>query len=204
MKIFQWMRWLGFGAVVGLAGMAGAADEPLKECPQCRGTGSGVCRAGCEHGLRVCPGKCLKASVGKWEHLKVEGHGPNELWQKFTTAKGYRAWNQSHLGEVVEMRNGDAVLVGKCPVCGGTTKIKCSVCAGEGQVKCLLCNGTGQVAQSVQPAVQPGEFALKDGRVLRGKITMQRGEMLQIRTEEGKTVTINRSELADPKAARFR
>jgi hypothetical protein len=134
----------------------------------------------------------------------VEGHDPGELWQKFTTAKGYRAWNQNHLGEVVEMRDGDAFLVGKCQVCGGTTKIKCSVCEGAGQVKCQLCSGTGRVAQSVQPAVQPGEFPLKDGRVLRGKITMQRREMLQIRTEDGKTVTINRNELVDPQSARFR
>jgi hypothetical protein len=204
MKFFRWMCLIGAGAAWGLAVTAGAADEPMKECPQCRGTASSPCRAGCDHGQRICPGKCLKASVGKWEHLKVEGHHPSELWQSFKTAKGSRAWNQSHLGEVVEMRDGDAVLVGKCPVCGGTTKIKCSACTGAGQVKCLLCDGSGQVAQSVQPVALPGEFPLKDGRVLRGKITLQRGEMLQIRTEDGKTVTIKRSDLADPKAARFR
>lgn len=198
------MRRVVFGIVLGLAASTGGADEPMKECPQCHGAGSGSCQARCDHGQRICPGKCLKASVGKWEHMQVEGHAPSELWQKFKTAKGYRAWNQNHLGEVVEVRDGDAFLMGKCPVCGGTTKVKCGACDGTGLTKCRLCNGSGQVAQSVQPAVPPGEFPLKDGRVLRGKITMQRGEMLQIRTEEGKTVMINRNELVDPKAARFR
>lgn len=197
-------RWIGFWMVLLFAAWGRAADEPMKECPQCRGAGTGVCRSGCDHGARRCPGKCLKASVGKWEHLKVEGHDPSELWQKFPTATGYRAWNQSHLGEVVEVRNGDAFLMGKCPVCGGTTKVKCTICDGTGAVKCPLCAGSGQVAQSVQPPVVPGEFALKDGRVLRGRITLQRGEMLQIRTEDGKTVTIRRDELADPKAGHFR
>lgn len=198
------MRWVLLGILLSFAGSAVAADEPMKECPQCHGTGAGACPSGCDKGQRLCPGKCLKASVGRWERMNVPGHAPTELWQRFTTAKGYRAWNQSHLGEVVEMRDGDAVLVGKCPVCAGTTRVKCATCDGTGQANCALCKGAGQVLQSVQPVVMPGEFPLKDGRVLRGKISMQRGEMLQIRTEDGKTVTINRNELVDPNAARFR
>jgi hypothetical protein len=71
-------------------------------------------------------------------------------------------------------------------------------------VKCLLCAGTGQVGQSVQRTVSADEIALKDGRVLRGKTTLQRGETLQVRLEEGKTVTLSRGELLDPKAVRFR
>jgi hypothetical protein len=204
MEISRWLRWIGVGVLLGCATTIWAADEPMKECPQCHGAGSSACRAGCDHGSRLCPGKCLKPSVGKWEHMQVEGHPPTDLWQKFEGARSGRAWNQTHYGDVIEIRDGAPVLVGKCPVCGGTTKVKCSVCDGTGQVKCLLCAGSGQVAESVQPAVLPGEFVLKDGRTLRGKITLQRGEMLQIRTEDGKTVTIKRADLADPKAARFR
>lgn len=209
MSISIWARsvrfWLGLGTGWVLGGVTYAADEPTKECPQCHGAGLGACRAGCDQGFRVCPGKCLKLSVGRWEHLTVAGHAPSELWQKFPKkGGGYTAWNNSHVGEVVEIRDGQPVLAGKCPVCRGAAKVECSVCSGSGRVKCLLCAGTGQVALAVQPVVLPGEFLLKDGRVLRGKITLQRGEMLQIRTEDGKTVTIKRGDLADPKAARFR
>jgi hypothetical protein len=197
--------WFGLGLWLAFAGRAWAVDEPTKECPQCQGTGQRACQAACDKGLRNCPGKCLKLSVGRWEHLKVEGHAPTELWQKFPKKKGgYSAWNQNHVGEVVEIRDGEPVLAGKCPVCGGAAKIKCSACEGTGQAKCLLCAGTGQVAVSVQPVTLPGEYLLKDGRLLKGKITMQRGEVLMIRTEDGKIHTVQRSELVDPKAGRLR
>src|SRR4051794_6625242 len=113
MKTSQWIGLLVLMLAVGCLGAAGAEEEPMKECPQCHGAGSTACRSGCDHGMRVCPGKCLKPSVGKWEHLKVEGHDPSELWQTFKTARGTRSWNQHHLGEVIEMHDGDAFNVGK-------------------------------------------------------------------------------------------
>jgi len=197
---------LGFGLALGglSAGQLFSAAEPTKECPQCRGSGLQACATKCKEGMRDCPGKCLKLSVGKWEHLTVAGHAPTELWQKFPMKGGYQAWNHTHVGEVVEIRDGVPTLAGKCPVCKGAAKVPCTECDGSGQAKCALCDGAGQVALSVERPVVPGEFPLKDGRVLKGKVMMQRGEILQIKTDDGKTHTIKRSDLVDPKAGQFR
>src|SRR4051812_24957315 len=55
----------------------------MKQCFQCNGKGVFACAApGCKSGVVDCPGPCLKLSQGKWEHMQVEGHSPNDLWQR--------------------------------------------------------------------------------------------------------------------------
>src|SRR4051812_21121601 len=78
---------------------ASAAAEPTRPCFQCNATGKMKCSVpGCKNGEADCPGPCLKLSKGSWVHLQVDGHDPNELWQKFYKAGGehYTAWNQNH------------------------------------------------------------------------------------------------------------
>ncbi|MDB6093631.1 MAG: hypothetical protein JWM32_1193 [Verrucomicrobia bacterium] len=193
----SWLRFFLGCVASGFFGLAArAADEVMKECPQCRGSGIVTCKAGCVHGVRDCPGPCLKLTSGTWIHMPVAGHPDSDWWQKFYMEDGrYQAWNQHHLGEVVEMRNGTPTIAGRCAMCKGTTKVPCPGCAGKGEVECPLCRGLGQVATTVHA---PDEIPLKDGRVLRGKIVAQRGEMIQIRTEDGKTQAIRASDLANP------
>ena len=95
-----------------------------KVCFECRGQGTVACLVpGCTNGEVDCPGPCLKLSKGAWIHMTVAGHDPSELWQKFPNMNGqggYQAWNQTHVGEVIVYKNGVAVNIGKCKVCGGT------------------------------------------------------------------------------------
>jgi hypothetical protein len=100
-----------------------------KVCVACGGAGTVPCRArDCSGGKLECPGPCLKLSRGEWVHLNVAGHDPNELWQRFPTGNGkYAAWSQGHVGEVIEVQNGQPVNIGRCKICGGTGKVECTV-----------------------------------------------------------------------------
>ena len=124
---------------------APAATEPTKTCFQCGGAGQTGCPdPKCKKGQVICPGKCMKLSVGLWEHMNVPGHPPTELWQKFrygANGGGSVAWTQGHVGDVIEMKNGMPVNIGKCPVCGGKTVIKCPTGKGTATVACNLCAG---------------------------------------------------------------
>src|SRR5881396_3369879 len=80
-----------------------APDEDHQQCFACDGRGTtAVCfAAGCKSGDVECPGPCLKLTRGKWEHMQVAGHDPNDLWQKFPDGPGRTvAWSQGHVGEV--------------------------------------------------------------------------------------------------------
>jgi hypothetical protein len=165
--------------------------EELKTCFNCDGTGKVGCPNG-KDGDMDCPGPCLKLSKGKWEHLEVDGHLPTDLWQKFTKADGsWSAWNQNHVGDVIEYQNGNPVDIGKCKICGGTGKVKCTICAGSGKITCPICDGQRVVPKSWtafdNPKVKnrPGHFKLKDGRTLVGKKMMVLGNSVTIRTETG-------------------
>jgi hypothetical protein len=120
------------------------ATVAMKTCSRCNGAGKTACGLrDCKDGLGECPGECLKKTKGVWEHLKVAGHGDDELWQKIY-AKDGRHWsaiNQSHCGEVVVIGETKVTSGGTCPQCGGSTTVKCSNCGGTGEMVCTACNG---------------------------------------------------------------
>jgi hypothetical protein len=165
--------------------------EKTKPCFQCNGTGKMKCPVpSCKGGQADCPGHCLKLSQGTWIHMDVDGHPPTDLWQRFPKAGGgWQAWNQNHVGEVIQIQNGNPVNVGKCPICGGTTKAKCPACNGTGEVVCSLCDGKKAVPESWSafdnPKMKnrPSRFTLKDGRIVLGRKVMVMGSEATIRTE---------------------
>jgi len=197
---------------------ASNAGAPLVKCARCRGTGFIPCsNPKCKDGLVDCSGPCLKLSVGRWEHMKVSGHDPSELWQKFRNKKGsgWQAWNQHHVGEVVEYQNGVATIAGKCKVCGGTGKEACATCHKEGKLTCPVCHGKGEIPNAVttlapaaakakipasvippaEAAGTPEVFRLRNGRRIEGKIIIRDTDKLIIRTNDGKSVEVPKSSI---------
>jgi hypothetical protein len=169
------------------------AEEKAQRCFQCNGTGKSRCSVpSCAGGQANCPAPCLKPNDGTWVHMNVAGHPPTDLWKKFPTRNGsYQAWNQNHAGELVQMKNGEPVNVGKCPTCGGSTKVQCSTCKGTGQITCPICDGKklipGSWSAFDNPKLKdrPTRFTLKDGRVIVGRKTSALGSSITIKTEKG-------------------
>lgn len=185
-----------------------AQPEATKTCFRCGGSGKGPCAAaGCKDGKVECSGPCLRLTKGKWVHLEVAGHPPSDLWQKFTQSNGtYQAWSHKHVGEVIQMQNGKAVHAGQCRICGGTTRVKCPVCQGTGQGACDLCAGKKVVPASwtefnnPKLKVKPAMLQMKDGRTVVGKIQMRLGGKVTVKTEDGKQVELNASEIVSEKS----
>src|SRR5712671_910926 len=125
-------------------------EEKTQPCFQCKGSGKAKCAVlSCKDGQVNCPAPCMKPDDGTWVHMEVAGHPPTDLWKQFPKrGGGSTGWNQHHAGEVVQIQNGVPVNIGKCTVCGGTTKVQCSVCKGAGQVTCPICDGKKVVPQS--------------------------------------------------------
>ena len=183
-----------------------AANPPagMKRCFQCNGAGKMRCPArGCVGGTVECPNTCLKLTRGVWAPLP--GYPPDQLFQKFPAGKGgYQAWSQSHIGQVIKIQNGQAVNLGVCTLCAGSTRIKCSQCGGTGIATCSLCKGKFFIPEDWTPLRNPTlapsdslkEIKFKDGRTIMGKIQMRSGSTVIIRTEEGQ-MKIDASELAE-------
>lgn len=190
-----------------LHAMQGVAAEPAAsvawvDCPTCKGTGVAACpNAECVKGKALCPAPCLKKERGEWVHLKVAGHADSELWQKFRSSPtSYEAWNQSHLGERIELVNGKFTNTGKCPVCKGTTRVECSICHGD--PTCKRCKGAGQLpASEAAPARAAGSglsiFRTKDGDVYEGTVMARNAAFVMIKTAEGKTVKLATKNLVE-------
>jgi hypothetical protein len=178
-----------------------------KVCFACKGEGTVPCRVpGCRDGQVDCPRPCLKLSRGVWTHMAVAGHDPSELWITFTTAAGgTMSWNQNHVGEVIQIQNGNPLNVGKCKVCGGTTKVTCSVCKGTGKVPCPICNGKKfiPVAWTLTDNPwfnrQPDVIRLADGQVLLGRVASSVGDDRTIVTRDKKILHVKASDIL-PKA----
>jgi hypothetical protein len=180
-----------------------------KDCFACKGEGIVACRApGCAEGKVDCPQPCLKLSRGAWIHMNVAGHDPSELWQKFPDRDGrggYYAFSQNHLGEIVEYQGNRAVSIGKCQVCGGTTKVMCNACKGSGKQTCPICGGKKFIPVAWNPTnnpwfdSQPDVIRLADGRVLLGRVAATVGDDLTIVTRDKKILHVKTSEVL-PKA----
>lgn len=155
----------------------------------------------CRDGFVECPGKCLKLTQGTWVHMDVPGHPATDIWQKFQLpGGGWRAYNQNHVGHVIELRGDDWVDTGPCPICNGTGKVECPKCKGTGEITCSLCEGKGVVPESWtafdNPKLKnrPGQIALKGGKVLFGKKVFVFGNRTTIQTENG-NVEVNTSDI---------
>jgi hypothetical protein len=209
MKINSFIKFFAVAFLLASAALAVPTNSPpaavtgkTKPCFQCKATGISPCLVfGCKDGQVDCPGPCLKLSKGVWQHEDVAGHAPTDLWQRFPRADGtWHMWNQNHVGDVIQMQNGEPVNIGKCKICGGSGHVKCSVCNGTGKVVCPICDGKKVVPDSWtafdNPRLKdrPTHFKLKDGRVIIGRVKMTLGTTLTIRTETG-SVDIETSDI---------
>jgi hypothetical protein len=138
--------------------------------------------------------------------MAVAGHDPSELWITFTKADGgTMSWNQNHVGEVIQMQNGNPVNIGKCKICGGTTKGTCSVCKGTGKVTCPICNGKKFIPVAWTPTdnpwfnSQPDVIRLADGQVVLGRVAASSGEERTIVTRDKKILHVKAPDIL-PKA----
>jgi hypothetical protein len=150
-----------------------------------------------------CPGPCLKLSKGLWKHTDIHGKLSDVLWQEFTSADGRwtMAWSEHHLGEVIVMQDGKPANIGKCKICGGTTKVTCPVCKGTGKETCPICQGKKFI-----PAAwtltdnpwfnrQPDVIRLADGQVLLGRVAAAVGDDRTIITRDKKTLHVKASDI---------
>lgn len=201
------MRFIASICFVFLIGVASGfaqdkAPESTKACFACAGTGETRCKVvGCRDGEVDCPAPCLKISRGNWIHKNVPGHDPKELWQEFRGRTSRKAWSQGHLGQVIQMQNGEPVNIGPCKTCGGTTRVKCGICRGTGETSCEICDGEKIVpaawTEFDNPKMKnpPKDIRLKDGRVIRGRIISSLGDTKVIKTAEGKRIEVKRADM---------
>jgi hypothetical protein len=175
-----------------------------KVCFECNGAGTVPCRApGCVNGKVDCPGPCLKLSKGLWKHTDIHGKLSDVLWQEFTSADGRwtMAWSEHHLGEVIVMQDGKPTNIGKCKICGGTTKVPCPVCKGTGKETCPICKGKKFIPVAWTPTdnpwfnSQPDVIRLADGRVLLGRVAAAVGDDRTIITRDKKTLHVKASDI---------
>lgn len=191
------------------------AGHHYVKCSRCQGEGRMKCPArGCVDGMVDCPGPCLKLSVGIWER-NIRGLPPGILGRKFPYAdgNGYYAWSEHHLGQVIEMVNGEPKNMGACKICGGKGKVTCGTCNGAGTVVCNVCGGRKMIlamnSGASAPAMMPagayvttertegggGIIKLKNGKTIHGKIVIMDAENAVIRTSDGKTVEVPASDV---------
>ncbi len=175
-----------------------------KVCFACKGTGLVKCVApGCVDGRVDCPGPCLKLDRGTWVHMEVAGHPASDVWQKFDQSDGsWVAYNQGHVGHVIEMQNGRAVDSGPCKICNGTGKVTCSVCNGTDKVVCPICGGKKFIPTAWTPVdnpwldSQPDLIRLNDGRILFGQIISTVGTDVTIKTRTGQWLHVDVTNIA--------
>jgi hypothetical protein len=141
------INWLSMAFVIAIVAwiIHQAWFPTFDPCPACEGTGALSCGApGCVHGKVTCTGPCLKKESPEWQYMAVAGHGPQEKWIRFNNPDGtWEAWNQSHIGEAIEFRDGRWVNTGPCKVCMGTTRMPCNNCGGTRA--CEVCGGSGNI-----------------------------------------------------------
>lgn len=185
----------------GSSDEAPLTGEKMKTCFKCNGTGKMKC-PDCRDGEVDCPGHCLKLTQGTWIHMDVAGHPPTDVWQKFKSPDGggWDAFNQNHVGHIIELRNGEWADTGPCPICHGTGKVPCPKCNGTGEVVCDVCDGKKVVPESWtaldNPKMKnrPVHFIMKDGRTLIGRKIFVIGNHATIQTATT-AVEVNTSDI---------
>ena len=109
------------------------------------------------------------------------------------------AWSEHHFGDVIVMQDGKPTDIGKCKICGGTTKVTCSVCKGTGKVTCPICNGKKFIPVAWTPTdnpwfnSQPDVIRLADGQVLLGRVAASAGGERTIITRDKKILHVKAS-----------
>ena len=175
-----------------------------KVCFACKGEGMVACRVpGCVNGQVDCPGPCLKLSKGIWTHTDIDGKPSDVLWQYFNSPDGHWTigWSEHHLGDVIVIQDGKPALIGKCKICGGTTKVTCSVCKGTGKVTCPICNGKKFIPVAWTPTdnpwfnSQPDVIRLADGQVILGRLAAEVGDDRTIVTRDKKILHVKASDI---------
>jgi hypothetical protein len=172
-----------------------------KNCFACDGSGDNAC-TNCVAGKLDCPGACLRLNRGNWVPLEVAGHPPTDRWQKFALGHAkYSAYNQNHVGHLIQVQGDKAVDIGACPVCHGLTKISCPACNATGHQMCLVCGGKKFVPSGWSATdnpwfnSQPDRLRLADGRILLGKVVSRVGDDLTVRTRTGKSLNVKASDI---------
>lgn len=80
--------------------------------------------ASCPNGTTECPNSCLKRDAEGWTSMPVDGHPDTDVWMKFVNSDGrWTAYNQNHVGHMIELVNGKYTDTGVCPVCRGKTRV---------------------------------------------------------------------------------
>lgn len=85
---------------------------------------TGASEATCPNGTMACPNDCLKREAEGWMPMHVAGHPDTDVWMKFVSPSGRTvAYNQNHVGHMIELVDGKYTDTGVCPVCRGTTRV---------------------------------------------------------------------------------
>jgi hypothetical protein len=109
--------------VVLVAGLGVLGYETLWPKPDARAAALEEL-ASCPNGTVACPNHCLKREDEGWTSMHVDGHPDTDVWMKFVNADGKSvAYNQRHVGHVIELVNGVYTDTGVCPMCRGTTRV---------------------------------------------------------------------------------
>ena len=134
----------------------GRAPSTAADCPTCHGELLVACTAPkCDHGKVPCPAPCLKLSEGKWT-LKPDG----KRWRRFPSRRGgFAEVSDGHLGQIVEIKNGEPQPPVHCPTCQGEQKIDCPTCHGTQKAPCPDC--TKAATQSPCPDCKKGQVDCK-------------------------------------------
>jgi len=126
-------------------------------CPTCKGELLVDCKTPGEiKGQIPCPNSCLKLGVGSWAK-KPDGL----MWRTWHFPHGTQFFSEHHIGDVMFTDPKAMPPIsdqGKCPVCGGTTKVDDPACFGTGQIPCPAC-----LARSTAP---PCPNHCENGRIV--------------------------------------
>ena len=124
------------------------------DCPTCKGAQTVACDTPrCDGGMIPCPRPCLKPTDAgwvkrddgrRWRRIPAPGGGTIEV-------------SDGHLGEIIEIRNGQPQPPFKCPTCKGQMKVQCPKCHGDGQAPCAACTAAARTRPC--PSCQRGQVA---------------------------------------------